>query len=176
MAVLFILLAGYWLESASQPKPWPVFLVMTAVIAVIIWQAYVNRIPGILPPLLLGYLLLFLRHRYAYSGERRRRWSGVILAIFLVGVLAYMVSHLPGHMLIFAFFLVAAVIVVLNNQFYLFLAAQQGSFFAVAAVPFHLLYHLYNGISFTVGLLRFTWRNLWRKKPAMEPVRRPDAR
>ena len=51
-------------------------------------------------------------------------------------------------------------LVVLNNQFYLFLAAKRGRGFAVAAIPFHLLFHFYNGISFGAGLLRFGWRNL----------------
>jgi hypothetical protein len=29
----------------------------------------------------------------------------------------------------------------------------------MAAVPFHLLYHFYNGISFIVGLARYAWRS-----------------
>jgi hypothetical protein len=50
--------------------------------------------------------------------------------------------------------------VILNNEFYIFLAAKRGKLFAVAAVPFHLLYHLYNGISFLVGLYRHSARVL----------------
>jgi hypothetical protein len=44
--------------------------------------------------------------------------------------------------------------VILNNQFYVFLAGKRGSLFALAAIPFHLLYHFYNGISFAVGTAR----------------------
>ena len=164
MAVVFFLLARYWVESASEGGSRGALLVMTVATGVIIWQAWLNHMKGILPPLLLGYLLLFLRHRYAYTDPKRRRWSGFILGAYIAGTLAFMISHFPAHKLIFAFFLVVAVIVVLNTQFYFFLAARQGRVFALAALPFHLLYHLYNGISFVVGLTRFTWRSLWHRK------------
>jgi len=36
----------------------------------------------------------------------------------------------------------------------LFLAARRGRLFALAAVPFHLLFHFYNGLSFLIGALR----------------------
>jgi hypothetical protein len=65
--------------------------------------------------------------------------------------------------LIFAFFLVAAVIVFINNQFYLFLAVKQGRLFALTAVPFHLLYHLYTGISFLAGFVHHAWKGLPRR-------------
>jgi hypothetical protein len=44
-----------------------------------------------------------------------------------------------------------------------FLAAKRGKLFAVAAVPFHLLYHLYNGISFVAGLCRHAAHALWSR-------------
>ena len=43
---------------------------------------------------------------------------------------------------------------VLNSQFYIFLAGQRGVAFMLAAIPFHLLYHFYNGVSFIAGLAR----------------------
>jgi len=44
-------------------------------------------------------------------------------------------------------------IVALNSQFYVFLAAKRGCAFALAAVPFHFLYHLYNGIDLVLESL-----------------------
>jgi len=106
--------------------------------------------------------VLFVRHRYAVpietGGQGTRHALGVTIACCLVAILSY----LPGHPLVFVFFLVFALIVLLNSQFYIFLAAKRGKLFAVAAVPFHLLYHLYNGISFVVGLCRHTVRGLFR--------------
>ena len=176
LAVLFLLLARYWLEPASQHRPKSVIVVMGLAIAAIVYLAYIHRMIGILPPLLLGCLLLVLRHRYAYADDRRRRLTGIILGAYVLGAITFMISYLPSHMLIFAFFLVAALIVVLNNQFYLFLAAKQGRLFALAAVPFHLLYHLYNGISFIVGLSHYAWRSLLHKKSHLTPVRPSDER
>jgi hypothetical protein len=55
----------------------------------------------------------------------------------------------------------------LNSQFYLFLAAKRGRLFALASVPFHLLFHFYNGLSFMIGMTRFYLRLLQEshKKP-----------
>jgi len=47
-------------------------------------------------------------------------------------------------------------VVLLNLPFYSFLARRRGFLFALAAIPFHLLYHFYNGISFGIGLLRWS--------------------
>jgi len=87
----------------------------------------------------------------------------MVLAVYILGAIAYFLHHLPRHPLIFSFFLVAAAIVVINNQFYMFLAVKQGRLFALAALPFHLLYHLYNGISFVAGLAHYFWRKLVRR-------------
>lgn len=171
LAVVLFVLARYYVEPASPGPSRTALLFLTLAIGAVVWLAFAHRMKGILPPLLLGYLLLFLRHRYAYATERFRRLSGMALGIYVLGALAYMLSHLPNHMLVFAVFVVAAGIVVVNTQFYLFLAAKQGRLFAMAAVPFHLLYHLYNGLSFSVGLARYTWRNLTRKITQAAPVR-----
>jgi len=46
--------------------------------------------------------------------------------------------------------------------FYLFLAGKRGIPFMLAAVPFHVLYHFYNGVSFSVGVLLHVGRNFRR--------------
>ncbi len=164
LALLVFLLARYWLEF-GQRRPLPVSIVMSSVVGFIVWLAVVHRMTAILPPLLLGCLLLILRHRYAYASSRASRLTGVVLTIYIAGATVYFLKHLPRHPLIFAFFLVAAALVFLNNQFYLFLAAKQGRLFALAAVPFHLLYHLYNGISFLAGLAHHAWKRVSRAEP-----------
>jgi len=115
---------------------------------------------------------LVLQHRYAYQSPRRRKLTEAVLWLYIAGAMIYFAEHLPRHPLILAFFLVAVVIVILNNRFYLFLAARRGRLFALAAVPFHLLYHLYNGISFAAGLIRYLWRRLTGRfrPPAPGPI------
>ena len=163
LGVLIFLLTQYWLESASGPRSKPVLITLAVCVGAIVWLAHFHRMDSITPPLLLGCLLLFLRHRYSYVSERSRRLIGLVLALYILAATVFMASHLPNHYLVFTAFLVTALIVVLNNQFYLFLAARRGRFFAVAAVPFHLLYHLYNGISFIAGITRYSWGRLMHK-------------
>ena len=57
-----------------------------------------------------------------------------------------------------AVIVVLLAVVLLNTQFYLFLAAKRGRSFALAAIPFHLLYHFYNGLSFVAGTIRYFWK------------------
>ena len=58
----------------------------------------------------------------------------------------------------------------LNSQFYLFLASKRGVPFAIAAIPFHMLYHFYNGISFLAGAARY-----WVRGGNAERVRRANS-
>jgi hypothetical protein len=45
----------------------------------------------------------------------------------------------------------------MNSQFYIFLAGKRGAAFMLAAMPFHLLYHFYNGLSFIAGVISYHW-------------------
>jgi glycosyltransferase involved in cell wall biosynthesis len=73
----------------------------------------------------------------------------VILVYLLIGLSAV------GHFL-YSGSVVLVMIIMLNLRFYSFLANRRGYHFAAAAIPFHLLYHFYNGLSFGIGLIR--WR------------------
>ena len=127
LALLIFLLASYWLEFASGKRPIPVLVGTGALVGVVVWMAYAYRMTPILPPLLLGCLLLVLRHRYAYASLRRRQLTGIILAVYILVATAYFLTHLPRHPLIFSFFLVAAAIVVINNQFYYVPGGETGA-------------------------------------------------
>jgi hypothetical protein len=60
---------------------------------------------------------------------------------------------MPLHPLVIVPNLLLIVIIFLNSQFYVFLSGRHNVFFAGAAIPFHLLYHFYNGISFAAGTI-----------------------
>ena len=113
--------------------------------------------PVLIPPLLLGYLLLLVRHRYQYEIPS---WLYLpIVAAVCIGALAvFRKFYVPYHYFVFSVILVAFAVVLLNTQFYLFLSEKRGRLFALAAIPFHLLYHFYNGISFIAGTIRYFWR------------------
>ena len=159
-ALLFFLLARYWLESAVEIGSRAALIWLTGGLGVLGWLAYSHRMIEIVPPLTLGYVLLLLRHRYAAKiGSKRLRLTTVAVALYLALTALFILTYLPGNILVGVFLLMLLVIVALNNQFFLFLAAKRGKLFAMAAVPFHLLYHFYNGISFIVGLARYAWRS-----------------
>jgi cellulose synthase/poly-beta-1,6-N-acetylglucosamine synthase-like glycosyltransferase len=157
-AALFFLLGRYWLDA--DEKPWSVVLSMTLGAGTIIGLAYQEHMLGLIPAMVLGYAVLFVRHRYAGPIESERPWTRYLLGAAIACCFVFILSYLPAHPLILAFLTIFAAMVVLNNEFYIFLAAKRGRLFAVAAVPFHLMYHLYNGISFVVGVCRFAVRSL----------------
>lgn len=158
-AALFFLLGRYWVDGGRK-RSWSAFLCMTIGAASVVGLAYRQHMMGLVPAVVLGYVLLFVRHRYAQPVEAGGRWTRYMLGATIALCFLFILSYLPGQPLILGFFTVFALIVILNNQFYIFLAAKRGKLFAVAAVPFQLLYHLYNGISFTVGLCRHTAHRL----------------
>jgi GT2 family glycosyltransferase len=164
MALLLLLLSHYWLEFATGRKSALVLLALGSLVALIVWLAVRNHMRYIVYPLLLGCLLLLLRHRYGDTPDAgRRSFPELIVAVYIVGTTAYMAAHLPAHWIIFSFFVIGALLVVINNRFYLFLAAKRGRLFALAALPFHLLYHLYNGFSFIAGIAHYYWMKLLHK-------------
>ena len=72
----------------------------------------------------------------------------VILVYALLGL------SITGHFVYWGIAVLLSVIA-LNFQFYSFLARRRGVPFALAAIPVHLLYHFYNGLSFGIALLRW---------------------
>ncbi len=170
LALLILLLSRYWLEFATEPRSPVVLIAMGVVAGITVWLAIRYHMRTILPPLLLGCLLLMLRRRYVPAKGRPRTISEIILSLYIVAATAYMVAHLPYHYWIFTFFMVAVAIVILNNRFYFFLAAKRGRIFVLAAIPFNLLYHIYNGISFVAGLAHYSWMKVLRKQHPVPDV------
>jgi hypothetical protein len=169
-ALLFLALLAYEAEAISlggSPKAAIGLSVLIAGIGGLAWR---SGHFGIFPPLLLAFALLFLRHRYAYNGERRRKMTGLFCGIYLLFVVLFVLTYLPYSPLVFAFFLILSLLVLLNTQFYVFLAGK-GRLFALAAVPFHLLFHFYNGISFIIGLTKHTARRWSSNKKTVQAPR-----
>jgi len=167
-ALLLFAMGRFWLDGEGTPRGWKAFVGMTAGFAILVGLCWYHNMLEIIPPVVLGYVLLFLRHRYAYDEPRRSQVISVLLVVYGALSVLFIMTYLPGHAVIGALFVVLIALVVLNNQFYLFLAAKRGRGFALAAIPFHLLYHFYNGISFGAGLLRFSWRNMTGRAATME--------
>jgi hypothetical protein len=158
LVLLFLVLAQFEVESTWQTQP-KLIVATTVLIASMIGMAVYNHTRWIVPPVLLAYLMLFLRHRYSLT-KRSKEITGLVCGAYLLVVILFVVVYLPHHPMVFGFFLLLSVVVMLNSQFYVFLAGRTGRLLALAAIPFHLLFHFYNGVSFLVGVGRHVSRRI----------------
>jgi len=152
-AIFFILMSAYWMEASLKRSP--VIIALTFIVmGLIVGFSYRLQMYPIIPTVLGAWLALFARHRYAYSVEKRRRWTGILVGGYCLLVIVGFTFYLPWHRLRFAFLALLLTLVLINNQFYVFLAEARGKLFAMAAIPFHLLYFVYSGVAFLVALIR----------------------
>lgn len=175
LALLFVMLSRY---EATAPlnlrfKSTLGTILLVAAISGLAWHAGHLEL---IPPVLLAYALVYLRHRYSYTAKNRlrQRITRIFIGWYVAFTILFVLTYLPTHPLVLCLFAALGVLVLLNSQFYIFLAAKRGGLFALAALPFHLLFHFYNGISFLVGAGRHTMRT-WladEKKPVPAPSKR----
>lgn len=165
--LLFFALNRYWADGGNRRSK-TVNIVMALSIVALGTLSYVSRQLALIPFLAFALPLLFMRHRYEIPAEKRSLFGRLILGVYTAAAILCCVAYAPRHPVVALLFILLAVVILLNNQFYLFLAARQGRTFAIAAIPFHILYHFYNGISFTIGLSRHVWRMLWNRRSADE--------
>jgi glycosyltransferase involved in cell wall biosynthesis len=166
LAVLFLMLVRYEVRGTLNLR----FKATIGTLVLgtsIVGLAFASDNLMLVPPVLLAYLLMFLRHRYSYSVLWKRRLTEVFCGTYLLATIGFALTFLPRQPLVLALLIVLSAIILLNSQFYLFLAAKRGRLFALAAVPFHLLFHFYNGLSFLIGITQFYMRSLLEshKKP-----------
>ena len=169
LTLLFLFLVQFEVESTWKTQP-KAIIGTILLVACIVYLAYRDWNRWLIPPVLLAWVLLFVRHRYAFTTERRRRITGAVCGVYLLFVLLFVIVYLPHHPLVFCFFLVLSIVVLLNSQFYVFLAGRTGRLLALAAIPFHLLFHFYNGISFLIGAVRHFGRRILSLERKRVPV------
>lgn len=153
-ATFFILLSYYWLECSKENCK-IVMRLMAGVMFVIAVLAYVCHVLLIIPMILLAWLALVSRHRYATPYGLASRWSGIVIGSYCLLLIGFVWLYLPMHKLGTVFLVALLTLVMLNKTFYLFLAGERGKLFALAAIPFHLLYFASSGLAFLLALARF---------------------
>ncbi len=169
-AIVFGLLARWWIEFATPQRPRNASIMLVGAVALIAFFAWRLHMYGIVPPLLISPVLLLIRHRYNTSGKvpKGLRLFGIVYTCCSLGVAAL---YLPASGLVYICVAILATLGLMNSQFYLFLAANRGVPFMLAAIPFHLLYHFYNGLSFLIGATRYSWTHLTGEESAHASVR-----
>ena len=153
-ATFFILLSAYWLDASGGNRRVLVGS-MIGVIVAIASLAYVFHMKLIIPMVLMAWIALFARHRYAYPYTAWHRRTGIVIGAYCLLVVVFVWVYLPFHKLGLAFLVILLALVLLNNHFYLFLAGQRGKMFALAAIPFHLLYFISSGVAFVLAMVRY---------------------
>jgi glycosyltransferase involved in cell wall biosynthesis len=174
VAILIFLLATYWVASPARPQPKGLTLLMASVVAAFVWLAYEHRMLPMVPPVLLGYALLFLRGRYVRDNPKRHIATGLVYIVYLLFAVLFTLTFLPRRPVVFGVYAVLLVVVIINREFYLFFGKRRGLITALGIIPFHMLYHFYNGISFAVGSIRYSYKALFRKqrRPALSQSNR----
>jgi glycosyltransferase involved in cell wall biosynthesis len=169
LTMLFLVLSQFEVESTWRTQP-KVRILTFILIATIVSLSFYSESEWLIPPVLLAYAMLFLRHRYAFTTERRRHITGIFCGSYLLFVILFVVIYLPHHPLVFGFFLLLSIVIMLNSQFYVFLAGRTGRLLALAAIPFHMLFHLYNGVSFLIGGARYLARRIFSAQAKDVPI------
>lgn len=86
--------------------------------------------------------------------QTSNRLSVALTALFVVALVGLLFA--PGVWPLP--FSLAALLLALNWRLYAFFARQRGLGFALAIIPWHWLYYLYNSLSFSLGTLQFWLR------------------
>jgi GT2 family glycosyltransferase len=178
--LVFLMLARWWGEVGAYRRPRRALAMLTGMLTLVALLAYWQHMYGLIPFLAVTPIFLLIRHRYDTSGKLRKihRMTGMFFICCSLVVAGY---YLPAHHLMLACFVILALLALLNSQFYLFLAGKRGISFMLAAIPFHLLYHFYSGVSFIIGVINHYWatRDTPRGSGAMvvvEPATQPPSK
>jgi len=161
-ALLMLALARYLVETALTTRGAAPVAAITVALSLAANQI---GMPWIMAPVWTMYALLMLHYGLNLKASALASLagaSGVLIAF----------AAMPKHWSTVALIATLAVLIALNRRFYAFLASKRGWLFMLSAVPFHLVYHLYSGLSFAVGIARYTWRRVSMREPLTEPQER----
>ena len=158
LVLLLLSLSTYWVEVASKPSP-GAMAGLSAVGLITAGLAFHQNLLLLIPPLCVAFILLLVRQRSALLSSGARRIAGLLWGVYALLVVGLVTSYMPWHHpIVWSAFLVLTLIAIINSRFYIFLGRHMGWLYALSAVPFHLLYHFYNGVSFVVGYTRHMFR------------------
>ena len=155
LGVLIVMLSKWWGEAARRPRA--AFASLCGLVLCSAAVAFRHGMHAVAAMLLATPALLLLRHRY-HGGDRFAAWRRGLGLAYVAGTMALAVRAAPHDWLLLCTFTILVALGLLNSSFYVFLAANRGPAFMLAAIPFHLLYHFYCGLSFVAGAGKFYWR------------------
>lgn len=149
----FILQCWQWEERLPRfEMQWRSFLKLTVVFALFTILALqlnlLNYLPSIL--ILLGIVVIG-----PWLTRRSKFWRQPIFALMMIAIgvaMLEVVTTYPLWLTAFIFMLLG-MFVLFNYNFYAFFKQKRGVMFALAVMPFHMLYFLYSMFAFALGAL-----------------------
>jgi glycosyltransferase involved in cell wall biosynthesis len=162
LLLLVLLLSLYWFHDWNTARPRKTMLASILItLGAVILLAWRSHMLSLIPPLVVSLAWICLRHRFLRASRHWRLYSA-LTGVLLLGTLLFVVSFMPKHPVVVAPFVILLSVLLLNSHFYTFLWRRKSFLFVLAAIPFHLLYHFYNGISFVAGSLLYSGRRAGR--------------
>ena len=168
IATFFILLSYYWIENLER-RSWVGKALIAVNTILIVGFSYWFHMLAIIPMVLIACLALFTRHRYACSRDVWRRRTGLVVGGYCLLVFGMVWIYFPWAPVGCLFLLLMLTLLFLNKHFYMFLAGNRGTLFALSAIPFHLLYFASSGLAFSVALAHHGLSKL--RRPTAEAAR-----
>ncbi len=159
LAALFLVVIGYWHWSEIPPlfseMSRRALLFSFLLMGVGTWSAFASENSHTLPFLIALPVGMMLSPQLPNT----RRWNYIFFAATVLGFMAAFVLLLLSLPLEVAALLILILfgIVLLNHRFYTFFARKRGFMFALAVVPFQLLYYLYSVSGFALGVGLHFW-------------------
>jgi glycosyltransferase involved in cell wall biosynthesis len=160
LAIMLFTVACYWAETAVTRSGRAIKIWFAIMVAIFTWLADFYHMRTLIPSVLVGYVLLLIRYRYAYRTQVARKTTGIAYAAYLLASIVFIATYMPATVPVLCFFVMLTAIVWINRKFYFFLGRRMGWLTAFTAVPFHVLFYFYNGLAFLTGIIAYAARSL----------------
>jgi hypothetical protein len=160
LAIMLFAVGCYWTEATILGIITRLKVFLALIVAGFSWLAYSEHMLTLIPPVIVGYVLLLIRYRYAYKSQRVRKLTGIAYAAYLLGSLLFIATFMPARVPVYCLYTVLLLIVLINRHFYQFLGRRMGWLTAFTAIPFHVLFYFYSGVALSIGLSNYLWRRI----------------
>lgn len=156
LAALFVLVVGSWTDEGpifrGSPRAAGFAYLLIGVIAGVAWYLGMFRVLVLLAVLML---VVVGDRLMARAGPTWRRIGfGAIVVTLAAMTIAFLESF--SFRLGLPLLSIVVLIVGINRGFYTFLSRKQGILFALATIPFHLMYYVYSMAAFVAGFVLHT--------------------
>jgi glycosyltransferase involved in cell wall biosynthesis len=151
----FMLQCWQWHEQLPQFEVgWPSFLKISIVFVLFVGLAlqlgFLNYLPSVL-------ILLMIIIAGPWLTRRSQFWRQAIFSLMMIAIGVVMLQVITTYPLWLTalVFLILGIFILFNRKFYAFFKQKRGMMFAIAVIPFHMLYFLYSMAAFALGTLLY---------------------